>query len=92
MFLAPYYAAKWLDEELQDIGGWPLIANNQDETTTISEDGENNGDSDETINTNLNWTDSYVKARTEWNGNWIIGMQVIVNPKYKTKYIIKVNN
>ncbi|XP_053211743.1 membrane metallo-endopeptidase-like 1 [Panonychus citri] len=88
---APYYAAKWLDEELQDIGGWPLIANNQDETTTISEDGENNGDSDETINTNLNWTDSYVKARTEWNGNWIIGMQVIVNPKYKTKYIIKID-
>ena len=89
---APYYAAKWLDEELQDIGGWPLISSNQEETTTVNvENGDSeSSDSEDLVNTSVNWTDSYVKARTEWNGNWIIGMSVIVNPKYRTKYILKI--
>lgn len=80
---APYYAAKWMEEELRDIGGWPLAASGEDvEEPTDSEDDSGP----------RNWTDSYVKARADWKKNWIIGLNVVIHPKYKSKHILKVNH
>lgn len=82
---APYYAVKWIEEELQDIGQWPLAAGEDEEITDESGGGED-------AEPAATWVDSVVKARSDWKKNWIIGVYVVVNPKNKSKYILKVSD
>lgn len=67
-----------------DIGGWPLAASSED---VVEEPTEEEDDLSP-----RNWTDSYVKTRSDWKKNWIIGINVVLHSKNKSKYIIKVGD
>lgn len=76
MFLAPYYASKYIEEELENFGTWPLIQS-FDKTSN-----ENYSD--------YNWVDSYITIRVNYMSNWLLGIYVTSHPRDSSKQIIKV--